>query len=63
MGITHILVFRDSKLIVQQIKEIYQTKNPRMRAYRNAVWDLIDNLFHALILLLSLDKRTKNIMQ
>ena len=26
---------------------MYQTKNTRMIAYRNAVWDLIDNFFHA----------------
>ena len=47
MGITQIEVFGYSNLIVQQIKSIYQTKNPRMRDYRNAEWDLIDHFFHA----------------
>jgi hypothetical protein len=32
-------------LIVNQIRNIYQAKNPRLRAYRNEVWDLIDSFF------------------
>ena len=46
MGITRIPVYRDSEVIVQQIKILYQTKHPRMKEYRNQVRDLIDNFFH-----------------
>jgi ribonuclease HI len=46
MGIEELSVFGDAELIVHQIKNIYQTKNPRLRSYRNEVyWDLVDNFF------------------
>jgi ribonuclease HI len=47
MNITQLAVFGDSELVVQQVRNVYQTKHPRMRAYRNMIWDLIDNLFLA----------------
>jgi ribonuclease HI len=47
MGIEEISVFGDVELIVQQIKNIYQAKNPRLRDYRNEVWDLVDSFFSA----------------
>lgn len=43
MGINSIFVFGDSELIIKQIKNHYQTKHPRLRAYRNEVWDLVEN--------------------
>ena len=45
MKIEELSVFGDAKMIVQQIESIYQAKNPRIGAYRNEVWDLIDNFF------------------
>jgi ribonuclease HI len=47
MGIQEVAVFGDSELIVQQIRNAYQAKHPRLRSYRNEVWDLIDSLFSA----------------
>jgi ribonuclease HI len=47
MGIKEIVVFGDAELIVQQIRNVYQTKHPRLRSYRNEVWDLIDSFFLA----------------
>ena len=47
LKIENILVFGDSELVRKQIKEIYQTKHPRLWTYRNEVWDLIDNFFLA----------------
>jgi hypothetical protein len=46
-GIEEISIFGDAELIVHQIKNIYQNKNPRLRTYTNEVWYLIDNLFLA----------------
>jgi len=34
-------------LIIQQVKNVYQAKHPRLRSYRNEAWDLVDNLFLA----------------
>jgi hypothetical protein len=34
-------------LIIQQVRNVYQAKHPRLRSYRNEVWDLIDNFFSA----------------
>jgi ribonuclease HI len=47
MGIEEVAVFGDAELIVQQIKNAYQAKHPRLRSYRNEVWDLIDSFFSA----------------
>jgi ribonuclease HI len=47
MGIEEISVFGDVELIIQQIRNIYQAKHPRLRSYRNEVWDLIDSFFLA----------------
>ena len=47
MGIREMVVFGDAELIVQQVKNVYQTKHPRLKNYRNEVWDLIDSFFLA----------------
>jgi ribonuclease HI len=47
MGIQEVAVFRDAELVVQQIRNAYQAKHPRLRNYRNEAWDLIDNFFSA----------------
>jgi ribonuclease HI len=48
MGIEEITIFGDAELIIQQIRNAYHAHNPRLRNYRNEVWDLIDNFFLAL---------------
>jgi ribonuclease HI len=45
MGIKEISVFGDVELVINQIRNIYQDKNPRLRSYRNEVWDLTDSFF------------------
>jgi ribonuclease HI len=47
MGIEELAVFGDAKTIVHQVKNVYQAKHPRLKNYRNEVWDLIDNFFLA----------------
>ena len=47
MGIQEVAVFGDAELIVQQIRNAYQAKHPRLRSYRNEVWDLIDSFISA----------------
>jgi ribonuclease HI len=47
MGIEEISIFGDAELIVHQVRNIYQVKHPKLRIYRNEVWDLIDNFFLA----------------
>jgi ribonuclease HI len=60
MGIQEVAVFRDEELIVQQIINTYQAKHPRIRSYRNGVWDLIDSFF--LEFNISFIPREKNIV-
>jgi ribonuclease HI len=43
MAIDCLAVFGDSELIINQVKNIYQDKQQRLKQYRNEVWDLIDN--------------------
>jgi ribonuclease HI len=45
MKIEELMVFGDVKLIVHQVKNLYQAKHPKLRAYRNEVWDLVDSFF------------------
>jgi ribonuclease HI len=47
MGIQEIAVFGDAELVVQQVRNAYQAKHPRLRSYRNEVWDLVDSFFSA----------------
>lgn len=34
-------------MIIRKIKNWCQTKHPRLRSYRNEVWDLVENYFEA----------------
>jgi len=47
MGVKCIYVFGDSEQVVQQIRQQYQCKYPKMKSYRNYVWDIVDNFFDA----------------
>jgi ribonuclease HI len=42
LGTKRIVVHGDSKLIINQVKGIYQSKHPRLRAYKNLVLDLLE---------------------
>jgi ribonuclease HI len=42
LGAKRIAVHGDSKLIINQVKGIYQSKHPRLRAYKNLVLDLLE---------------------
>jgi ribonuclease HI len=43
MKIEELVVFGDVELIVHQVINRYQAKHPKLRAYRNEVWDLVDS--------------------
>ena len=45
LGAKRVQVMGDSKLVINQVNDSYQTKHPRMRAYRNEVWDMFGNYF------------------
>jgi hypothetical protein len=45
MKIEELTVFGDIELIVHQVRNRYQDKHPRLRAYINEVWDMIDGFF------------------
>jgi ribonuclease HI len=47
MGIKEIAIFGYAELIIQQVRSAYRDNNPRLRNYRNEVWDLIDSFFLA----------------
>ena len=42
LGTKRIAVDGDSELVINQVKGIYQSKHPRMRAYMNLVLDLLE---------------------
>ena len=43
MGEKRIELFGDYELVLNQVNDNYQTKYPRIRAYRNEVWDMFGN--------------------
>jgi ribonuclease HI len=45
MAIDCLAVFGDFDLVINQVRNIYQTKKHRIKQYINEVWYLIDNLF------------------
>jgi hypothetical protein len=47
MAIDCLSFFGDSELVINQVRNIYQTKKQRLKKYRNEVWDLINNFFLA----------------
>jgi ribonuclease HI len=42
MKIQHLKVHGDSNVIVQQVRNLYQTRNIRLEEYINEVWDIIE---------------------
>jgi ribonuclease HI len=60
MGIEELSMFGDAELIFHQIRNIYQTKHPRLRSYRNEIWDLVDSFF--LVFIISFIPREANAM-
>ena len=47
MNIQSLKVLGDSELVVRHVRNLCQTKHPRLRAYRNEVWDMVENFFLA----------------
>jgi hypothetical protein len=45
MAIDNLAFFGDSELMINQVKNIYQDKQLRLKQYRNEVCDLVDNFF------------------
>ena len=45
LNIQQLVVFGDSELVVQQVKNVYHVKFVLLKVYRNEVWDLINKLF------------------
>jgi ribonuclease HI len=47
MAIDYLAVFGDFELVINQVRNIYQNKQHRLKQYRNDVWDLINKFFLA----------------
>jgi ribonuclease HI len=45
LNIKNLEVYGDAELIVRQVNRQYLAKHPRLRAYRNCTWDLIEIFF------------------
>jgi ribonuclease HI len=44
LEIKKVIIYGDLKLVINQVKGVYQAKHPRMRAYRNVVLDLLQDI-------------------
>lgn len=44
LEIKNVINYGDSKLVINQVKGVYQAKHPRMGAYRNIVLDLLQDI-------------------
>jgi len=47
LKVQNLSVFTDSKLFFKQVRNIFQTKHPRLTSYRNEVLDSVENFFDA----------------
>jgi ribonuclease HI len=61
MNIEDLTVFGDVDLIIHQVKNQYQDKHPRLRAYINEFWDLVDIFF--MVFNISFVPRNENTME
>ena len=43
LGPQKILVCGDSELVIKQVEGTYQTKDVRMRAYKNRIMEMLEN--------------------
>jgi ribonuclease HI len=48
LNIKNLEVYGDAELIVKQVNRQYQAKHPRLRTYRNCIWDLMENFFSSI---------------
>lgn len=47
LGVDKLATFGDSQLIVQQMKNIYQLRQPNLKTYQNEVWGIVESIFLA----------------
>lgn len=45
LGVEQLVVYGDSKLVIQQVKNFYKVKNFKLKKYINEVWHLIGEYF------------------
>ena len=45
LGVDEISTFRDSQLVVQQVRKVYSVKQPKLRNYVQEFWDMIEQNF------------------
>ena len=44
LEIKKVIIYGDSEIVINQVKGVYKAKHPRMRAYRNIVIDLLQDI-------------------
>ena len=49
LKVQNLSVFNDLELLVKQVRNLCQTKHPRLRSHQNEVWYTVENIFDALI--------------
>ena len=52
-GAMKICVHGDSELVINQVNGVYQTKNQRMRAYRNGVLEMLEKFAKHILVVIS----------
>jgi ribonuclease HI len=45
LGVDEITRFGDSELVVEQVKKVYQVKQPKLRNYVKEFWDMVEQDF------------------
>ena len=47
LGVEQLVAYRDSELVIEQVKDLYKLKNPKLKNYKDEVRNLIDLYFSA----------------
>ena len=47
LGIKQLVAYGDSELVIQQVKDLYKVKNPKLKNYRDEVRNIVDLYFSA----------------
>ena len=52
----NVYIYGDSKLVINKVNEVYMTKHPRLRSYRNLVLDFLENFNEDQLIVLPRDQ-------
>ena len=58
LGVEQLVAYGDSELVIQQVKDLYKVKNPKLKNYRDEVRNIV-GLYFSTFILQHISKKSK----